>query len=197
MDKFSKLLAPTLISLLAALSPTNSALANDQDVWTTAVPASSCVPANEWLANKVQLSNGAWVFRGSSTGTVIFYCPLALNAYTVSNFSHDNDISRYRVYYRDSDGGMLGGSGGFIAPQRSRVTARLTFRRANGMYSAGTLWSSDNTGVNATANTTAIKTNAHDVRANALYAFVATLYRANTSQSPAFSGIDFPFPVVP
>ena len=179
----SRIILAALV-ILAALTSAPS-FANDQDIWSTTVPASSCQPANSIHLAKVTLSNGAWVFRGNNTGTVAFYCPLPVNAFTKSDFSNDNDISRFRVYYRDTDGMGL----------TSRVTARLTYRRSDGSYVAGSTWSSDNFANNA--NTTRLHTINHDVRANALYAFYVTLRRTSNAQSPAFSGIDFNFPSVP
>ena len=192
MEQFNKLCALLLISAATTFGSTNSALANDQDVWSTTVPASSCEPANETDANKVKIANGAWVFSGDNLGVVTLYCPLAINAFTVANFSHDNDITAYRVYYRDTDGGTYGSNG---APTNlAQVTARLTYRKEDGMYSAGSLWSSHFTPINLRGNTKIVKNNVHDVQANALYSFIVTLQRLHPSQSPAFSGIDFPFP---
>ena len=182
-----------LSALCLAAAVSLPALANDQDVWSTTVPASSCEPSTESSANKVKLVNGAWVFSGNNLGLVTFYCPLAINAFTVANFSNDNDISSFRIYYRDTDGGTLGAPNG-VPTNQSQVTARLTYRKSDGMYSAGSLWSSHWTPVNARSNTTAVKNNVHDVQANALYSFVVTMLRTNLTQSPAFSGIDFPFP---
>ena len=172
--------------------------ASDKDLLATTVPASSCAPVNSSHAAKVTLSNGAWVFRGNNTGTVSFYCPVPINAYTVSNNSNDNDISAYRIYYRDPDGGVLGGGGGLALAQQTWLTSRLIYRRSGGMYSAGITWSSNNTLTNATGNTTAIKANAHDVKFNALYSFLIKMYRANSNiNSPTFAGVDFSFVPVP
>ncbi|MFN2201752.1 MAG: hypothetical protein ACK2UO_11120 [Caldilineaceae bacterium] len=159
--------------------------ANDRDVRAKTVPASVCEPANSGTENRVLLSNGAWVFRSGQTGTVTFWCPVSLNAYTVSNTGNDNDISWYRVYYRDTDG----------TGTAARVTTRLTYRRSNGLFSAGSTWNSNSS--SGTGNKIAYKQNTHDVRFGALYAFLVTLQRTSTSQSPAFSGIDFELPPVP
>ena len=183
-----------LSALCLAAAVSLPALANEQDVWSTTVPASSCEPSNEASANKVVLSNGAWVFSGNNIGLVTFYCPLAINAFTVANFSNDNDISSFRIYYRDTDGGIFGAPNG-VPTNQARVTARLTYRKSDGMYSAGSLWSSQGTPFNVRSNTTVVKPNVHDVQANALYSFIVTMLRTTPTQNPAFSGIDFPFPV--
>ena len=108
--------------------------ANDRDMLATTVPATACEPLNSSHANEVQLSNAAWVFRGTNTGTITFYCPVPRNAWTLSNTSNDNDISAFRVYYRDSDG----------TGTAARVTARLVSRRASGLFSARNTWNSNN-----------------------------------------------------
>lgn len=156
-----------------------TARANDRDMLATTVPATACEPLNSSHANEVQLSNAAWVFRGSHTGTITFYCPVPRNAWTLSDNTNDNDISAYRIYYRDSDG----------TGTTAQVTARLVYRGASGLFSAGSTWNSNNHA--ATGNTTAFKENVHDVRFDALYSFLVTLRRTNTQQAPAFSGIDF------
>lgn len=161
------------------------AMATDRDLRATTVPATSCTPLDSTQADMVLLSNAAWVFRGTNTGTVTFYCPLSRNAITLSDATDDNDISAYRVYYRDSDG----------AGSAARVTTRLIYRRADGLYAAGNTWNSNSQ--SATGNTTRIVANAHDMNADALYSFLVTLQRTNTQQAPAFSGVDFTFVPVP
>ena len=185
MEKFSKLATSVVFTAAAAFGSANTVLANDAPLLATTVPASSCAPVDEAQSDKVRLSNGAWVFSGVHTGTVMFYCPLPLNAMDVNNVLQVNDMTTYRVYYRDSDGGG-------ILNNRAKVTARLIYRKADGMYSGGSLWSSRFTPNNQTDNSTAIKVNNHTLQANALYSFVVTLYRSESEQKPAFSGIDFP-----
>jgi hypothetical protein len=161
------------------------ALASDRDLRATTVPATACEPLNSTQANTVWLSNAAWVFRGNNTGTVTFYCPLPRNAVTLSDNTDDNDITVYRVYYRDSDG----------AGPAARVTTRLVYRRSTGLFAAGSTWSSNSH--NATDNTVALFANAHDMRFDAVYSFLVTLQRTNIQQDPAFSGIDFTFEPIP
>ncbi len=183
--KSAQTILVALVALVASLTFSTDVQANDQDVFSTTVPATACQPLNSTYLSRVTLSNAAWVFRGSATGTVFFYCPLPINAFTKANSSWDNDISSFRVYYRDSDG----------QGSAARVRARLRFRQANGMYQVGPYW--DSNAFNPTGNTTRTMSLNHDMRSNALYSFVVIMYRANTSQDPAFSGIDFPFPQIP
>lgn len=182
MNKFMLIVMLLTVSFVGL---SGTARASDRDMLATTVPATACEPINSSHANEVELSNAAWVFRGANTGTITFYCPVPRNARTLSDATDDNDISAYRIYYRDSDG----------TGTAARVTARLVYRRADGLFSAGSTW--DSNSLAATGNTTAIKANSHDLRFDALYSFLVTLNRTSTQQDPAFSGIDFTFVPVP
>lgn len=172
-------------TIAASLIAPSAALANDRDVAATTIPATACRPNTDSADAVLALSNGAYVFNGSATGTVILYCPLPITAYTISDFTDDNDISRYRVYYRDSDG--IG-----VA---SEVRTRLVYRDANGLTQLGSTWSSNLS--NITDNTTQIVNLNHDVGTDRLYSFTVIMQRTNTTQNPAFSGIDFPPIAIP
>jgi len=177
---------PALALCLSALGALPmSAAASAADMLATTVPASACVPIDSTHASKVRLSNAAWVFRGNNIGAVQFYCPLVRNAYTMSDGSDDNDVTAFRVYYRDSDG----------TGNRSRVTARLVYRKQDGLHQAGDLWNSNSSG--ATGNTRQLFVNVHDMQFDAVYSFYVTLYRAGTDEDPALSGFDFSFPAIP
>jgi len=174
------------LAALAALAAAAPLRANDQDVRGTTVPATACQPASTASAEKLQLSNAAWVFASGATGTVYLYCPLAINGNTVSDASDDNDASSYRIYYRDSDG--TGGA--------AEVTTRLVYRRADGLYSGGAEWSSNSNLLDTEENTIDFQDNPHDLTANGVYSFFVTIARTNVNESPAFSGIDFAPPPV-
>lgn len=179
--------ARTLAAIVAAgalLAGARGVRANDQDLRATTVPATSCQPASHSQAAEVQLSNGAWTFTGANTGTITFYCPLPVNGNTESDATNDNDITAFRVYYRDTDG--AGGA--------AQVTARLVFR-TTGLFAVGGVWDSNDS--NAVDDTTSFHFVNHDLSASALYSFLVTLSRSNNEQSPAFTGIDFALPPVP
>ncbi len=180
----TKMYVTLMITIVVSLSTSGIAWGNTQDLLATTVPATACQPINSSQDNLVFLSNAAWVFRGTNTGTVTFYCPLTVNAWTVSNNTNDNDISFFRVYYRDTDG----------TGTAARVTALLTFRRFDGLFGVGSTWDSNSSSF--TGNTFAIHDVTHDLRSMAVYSFLVTLRRTNTNENPAFSGIDFaPIPV--
>ncbi|BAY29439.1 hypothetical protein NIES2107_12820 [Nostoc carneum NIES-2107] len=169
-------------AIIAAISAAPmSASANDAEVANTTIPASACRPESNVDDGQVFLSNGAYVFSGNNTGTVRLYCPWTINGNT-SNLTNDNDMSSYRVYYRDTDG----------ISNSSEITTLLAYRDPNGQAQpAGQVAWSSNT-ANATANTTQTVQLSHDLGSNRLYYFIVTIRRNSTSQNPAFSGIDFP-----
>jgi opacity protein-like surface antigen len=172
-------------TIAASLIVPSTALANDQDIVATTIPATACRPQTDSGSAAVALSNGAYVFNGSATGTVILFCPLPINANTIADFTNDNDISRYRVYYRDSDG--IGTA--------SEVRTSLVYRNSVGLTQVGGTWSSNAS--NITANTIAAVNLSHDVGSDRLYSFAVIMQRTNTTQNPAFSGIDFPPIAIP
>jgi len=171
----------------ALLTFPSAAVASDQDVQATTIPASACQPRGFSTDARVVLSNGAYVFDPSASGTATatFYCSLPINGLTVSNTTNDNDITGYRVYYRDSDG----------TANASEITTRLAYRDTQGITYVGTLWSSNTN--TQTGNTNRYISLNHDLGIYRLYFFVVTMRRTSTIQSPAFSGIDFIFPPVP
>lgn len=172
-------------TIAASFAVSSPVLANTRDVLATTIPASACRPQDNVADAKVVLSNGAYVFIGSATGTVNFYCPLPINAYTVSNLTDNNNISTYRVYYRDSDG--IGTA--------SEISTRLVYRDSAGLNGAGNTWSSNVS--NSTNNITQLVNLNHGLGFDRLYSFLVIMQRNNSSQNPAFSGIDFAFPPVP
>jgi hypothetical protein len=186
MSNMTRVVAITLV--LSFLTLNERTFANDQDALATPVPAPACEPQNQAQAAKVALSNAAWVFSGSSTGSVTFFCPVILNCITEAEADppNNNTISSFRVYYRDSD----------ATGNAARVTARLAFRGSSGRFFAGSEWDSNNpnAGSELTGNRTDIQPNQHGVQCDALYSFLVTLMRADPAQNPAFSGIDFPPP---
>jgi hypothetical protein len=168
----------TIAAYLAISSPV---FANTQDVSATTIPASACRPQDDTADAKVILSNGAYVFKGSATGTVIFYCPLPINANTISDNTNANRISTYRVYYRDTDGNGLG----------SEITTQLAFRDFGGLKTVGSAWTSNAISPPTYENTSKYVSLKHNLDSGRLYFFAVAMKRTDTSKDPAFSGIDF------
>jgi hypothetical protein len=167
----------------------SAAVANDRDVQATTIPASACRPESNTADASVRMVNGAFIFNPNSTGTVRFFCPLPINRLTVSDSSNDNDLTGYRVYYRDTDGtGNL-----------AEITTHLFYRNSNAGSSipVNAAWSSNSNPSNLTVNTSFFVDDPnHQFEAFRLYFFVVTMRRNNnTNQDPAFGGIDFVVPL--
>lgn len=182
MMNIKRCLGLAIIGALASWPTVASA--NSSQILSTTIPASACQPDNSVASGRVALSNGAYVFSGNATGTVTLYCPLPVGR-TPSSGSNANNISTYRVYYRDSDG----------TASSSEITTRLFFRDANGQGVIGALSSSNSS--NISVNTSRFVRLSHTLGFNRLYYFIVTMRRNSTTQNPAFSGIDFTFPPVP
>jgi hypothetical protein len=126
------------------------------------------------------------VFAGDETGNAQLFCPLPVNAFTVSDGSQDNDMTWYRIFYRDSDG----------SGSAAQLTVRLGYRDSSGHHWAGSEWVSSDASAE-TSNTTEFQSNPHDVSPWGLYSFVVMLTRTNANQDPAFGGLDFAVPSIP
>ncbi len=164
---------------IALFSLTGQVAANDRDLRATTIPASACELSNSVQADKVFLSQGSWVFRTGETGGVIFNCPLPLNAYTVSDNSNDNDMTHFRVYYRDTDATGI----------ESTLTARLQRKSTSGTLFLGPQWNSNN--VNIAVHTAASHSTVHELAFSGQYMIQVTMGRTNANQRPMFTGIDF------
>lgn len=175
-----------LTALAALFTFPSAAVANDRDVEATTIPASACRPESDTADASVRMVNGAFIFNPNSTGTVRFFCPLPINRLTVSDSSNDNDLSRYRVYYRDTDG-----TGNVV-----EITTQLFYRNSNANSSipVGAAWSSNSNPSNLTVNTFFYVLQSHQFEVFRLYFFVVTMRRNNINQDPAFGGIDFVLP---
>ena len=169
----------TLLTTVTLLAGAHGAHANDPDLRATTVPAAECLPVSSSDASRVNLANGAWIFNGTTTGTVTFNCPLPINGNTEFDASNTNDMTAYRVFYQDSDG--MGAA--------AEVTVRVFFRTPS-YFPFGPTWTSNSSA--ATASTTAFQPLVHNLFPSVLYTFVVTLSRTSTDQKAVFYGIDFP-----
>jgi hypothetical protein len=111
-------------------------------------------------------------------------CPLPVNNIEMSGTSNDNDISSFRVTYRDEDGL---GSGGEVS-----VTLHRTVLLAGGeiRFVPVCSWSSNADGPDEIGHTSAVISCEHDVRSQNFYVFTVVLDR--TTAEVNFYGIDFP-----
>lgn len=203
-----------LAAAFTAMANVPSAKAANVDLAATTIPATACVPASPAYAAKVRISSGSYRFQYGQAGTAILYCALPKNDVSVVSTlmkvleSYDpdsvldlpqalpepgNGMGSYRVYYRDGDGGMFGGNGGVIGAQETRVKTKLISRDMDGIARTvpDSSWTSDSTDVDETQHRRESVTVFAELDANRMYSFQVTLYRANSSASLYFTGIDF------
>jgi hypothetical protein len=97
------------LALLAA-TPLGQALANDRDLRATPVSAASCAPRlTGTLAGFDPWNFGTYELppsdpAGQGYREMILICPLPVNHIDLGGTSNDNDISSFRILYRDGDG---------------------------------------------------------------------------------------------
>lgn len=191
----AKMLKMFIYLLLLKLISITNAYANSEFMIRTNIPASSCQPTDSVLASRVQLVNGSWVFKQSQTGLVKFYCPVFFNFWggvtlDLGEYFYNYpllDMNIYAVRYRDTSG----------TNSNSFVTVRLTYRTVTGMkYVGGMFNSNDHPETINTEQNIVFKGHLIDTETN-LYAFYVEMYRANTNEDPAFSGILFSTPYSP
>lgn len=179
------LLAGLLLSA-TLVSPTQ---ASDRSVRGVMIPPSSCQPypqaGPDCIIPRGQLrgylTGNAWTIFPTDCQFVLV-CPLPINNIELGGMATDNDISKFRVHFRDPNPG-------------SQVIARLIKSQVSG----GTFISSSVCGGLVSAATTTPTTTTvscpHDVAgAGTFYHFEVILIGAGTSsiETPSFYGIDFP-----
>src|SRR5262245_54365151 len=91
-----------LTAALLALAPV--AHANDRDLRGTPVPATACIVT--FGDDVPQPEREGWF--SVENQQVNLRCPLPVNNIELSSTSNDNDISKFRVHYRDGDGFGIG-----------------------------------------------------------------------------------------
>ncbi|MCC6558513.1 MAG: hypothetical protein IT372_36715 [Polyangiaceae bacterium] len=101
----------------------------------------------------------------------------------MSDDTNDNDITRFRVYYDDSDG------------RGNQAAVRVQLLRWVGgrmELIPGSFWSS-----NQRAETRGFTVGYHslpyDLQGDSLYSFMVVMYRRSAENTAGFAGIDFPF----
>jgi hypothetical protein len=118
-------------------------------------------------------------------GGVTLRCALPVNNVELSSSGSDNDLTRIRVHYRDTDAyGFLN----FVF-----VSLVKTIANAAGTAEATTVcqWNSSVDGIGATNTVKASKACPHDFAPGAFYHFSVVL-QAVSGQTAQFLGIDFP-----
>ena len=106
------LLAGLVPALAASLIP-YPIHANDRDLRGTPVPSAACAVGDNNLATPPFAFGGALASGGGALGLsskttgaqfLTLFCPLPVNNVDLSGTTNDNDITKIRVHYKDSDG---------------------------------------------------------------------------------------------
>jgi hypothetical protein len=161
----------TLIGLSAV------AEANDRGVRGTVIPAPECT----LIGGSARLSEiPNWT--AELGGIAVISCPLPINNIDLGSNSNDNDITKFRVLYRDSDG---------AANQASLAVSLLKSKITNGTLSTSQICNSTLT-TTATGFTASTINCPQDVAGGGtFYRFLVVLVGLSTAEAE-FAGIDFP-----
>jgi hypothetical protein len=162
------------LTLLAGLLSAAAAQANDRDLRAAMVPASACTVLTAAAPIGFRFARDHVVLATTGTGQAVsasLRCPLPVNNIDLGGTSNDNDLSKVRVHYKDSDG----------AGQRATVSVAL-FRGVvasaapEGVTSGAVCqWNSNTGGSGATGGTKATFACPHDLAAEAFYTFQVDL----------------------
>ena len=173
-----------LLAALAGLVPA-PVVADDRDLQATPVPPAACAEVSRsGFTGGFRTSTGPIFLAGPNT-SLRLHCPLPVNNVEVSGAGNDNDLSKLRVHYRDSDGLSTG-----VSVTVDLVKAAVT---AAGAVEGTTVcsWNSNQDGTGSTSYAKATKACAHDIAAEAFYYFDVRL-QVGASGFTSFVGISFP-----
>jgi hypothetical protein len=163
-----------VLSTGAVLGVATPGTAMATDPQNVSIPASACQVADPDELDEVQLVSGSWVFHGA-TGVVTLFCPIGRK-----EDGNNWTFGRMRVYYRDTDG----------QGTHARVDAFMHERLNTAVTSAEIAdFTSNDHGDQV--NTTKGVDIGVPMEDDTLYFVEVHLYRLDTSEDPAFHGIDF------
>jgi hypothetical protein len=189
MSRIGCTMAAVLVGGLAYSSPGQ---ANDRSLRALMIPASSCQVDGNTPFEEDPFKTPSSIGR-FTPGSYEVLCPLPVNNVEMSGMRNDNDISKFRVAYRDTDGsGPAGEVAVFL--ERTFLSGGGTLTTLSGGGTLTTIpvcsWSSNTDGADETDHTSDVASCEHDVRRRNFYVFVVVLDR--TSAEVNFFGIDFP-----
>jgi hypothetical protein len=181
MSRTRCIVAALLVGGLAYPSPGQ---ANDRSLRAVMIPASSCQVIEDTPLEGNPFKEQVDAISRLTPGTYRVVCPLPVNNIEMAGRRNDNDISRFRVTYRDTDGLDPAGE-------------VLVFLQRISLAGDGSLtidflcdWSSNMDGSDEIGYTSDVVPCAHDVSPRSFYVFQVILSR--TSADVYFIGIDFP-----
>lgn len=171
-----KLLATSALAAILAAGTATTTQANDRSLKATMIPASACTLAP---GSSAQLLFGVWT---ASAGEVVIECPLPLNNIEMGTTGTDNDISKFRIHYQDSDAAA------------SSVLMNVSLYKITAVPRSNSLVCQADLAPTTTSFTTTTVPCVHDVASGgAFYTFrISMLVSPNSGNSASFIGIDFP-----
>jgi hypothetical protein len=178
------LLLAGLLPALASFTPA-PARANDRDLQGTPIPASACVEFRRSPALTEEAWKAGYFEVTGDAKDLELHCPWPVNNVDLSGTTNDNDISKVRVHYRDSDGF---GAGAAVTVGIGRPVVDAS---GNTRGQAVCFWQSNAYGTGATTSTKASRVCAHDLAAGGFYS-ADVLLQSRAGQTAQFLGIDFP-----
>jgi hypothetical protein len=174
--RFLSRLAPLPAVLAALIGLADAARANDRDVRATMIPATSCQLYN----GSAFLSNYSWFLLGYIGNQAFLLCPVTFNNIDLSGTSNDNDLTKFRVHYRNK--------GGEMRVFLDRVEHFGTTSRSQSV--CGAILPSTTSSVEYTSTVIQCP---HDIGSgNNFYSFLVRMDSNFTDSVQRFVGIDFP-----
>jgi hypothetical protein len=173
------------LALVAAVLASAAARANDRDLQGTPIPAAACVEFRRSPALTEEAWRAGYFEVSGDAKDLELHCPWPVNNVDLSGATDDNDLSKMRVHYRDSDG--------FGAGAAVEVILARTIIDAGGRIrtEAVCFWQSNAYGTGATTAAKATRACVHDLVAGAFYT-LDVLLQSRTGQTAQFLGVDFP-----
>ena len=171
------------MSAMPALAP-SAARANDRDLRGTPVPAAACVEYRRTGPIGDPWKAGWFALTGHGLSLQL-RCAFPVNNVELSGRSDDNDLTRVRVHYRDSDG-FGGGAGVQVVLGRSFVTASGAVQ-----FEAVCSWASNAHGTGGVSAAKSSRACTHDLAADSFY-HVDVFMGVVDGHTAEFLGVDFP-----
>lgn len=173
MKSMNYLHLPAVVFLSIALMPL--AQANDRSVRGIMIPVASCQPDWETAGGLILYS-----WQVSSGQYAHLLCPMPINNIELGGEATDNDMSKFRVHYRDSDG--MGTA--------SRITVSF-YKTTSSPFSFVGICNRTLATTSTTMTSTVVPC-AHDLAAGgAFYGFSVEMV-TSPGTTVEFMGIDFP-----
>ncbi|MFO1040061.1 MAG: hypothetical protein U1E45_24730 [Geminicoccaceae bacterium] len=150
--------------------------ANDRSVQGVAIPASACQLADDSTAT-LNATVG-WIVRNGVTAKVL--CPVPINHIELGGTTNDNDMSKFRIHFTDSDGVGTGSIVKVFLLRHTSVPLGTTEVCRKELAPA------------TTSTTSTIVPCVHDIMSGGMFYEFAVVLHAAPGGYAFFLGLDFP-----